>query len=191
MQAVVYSETTGEIMRSIEVPDAATATLQLLPGEAWLEGTGSWSTHVVRDRKLWPLSKPRQPPTLHHVWNRDSMSWEDVRSLEQARADRWGEIKQNRSSLVESIFSWRKYRFRMQSDFRATLSLYMAAALANEGFAVSLIDVNNAQVVFTSRMILDFGVDYADWVNNMYLESQVYRLKLEKAASKAAINKLV
>ena len=98
---VLYEPTTGEITRWGESPDL---TVHHESGSL-IEGQGEPATHYVHRGELTAYTDAQAAakaarPAARAEWSNTLMRWVDVRSLEEAQADKWNAIKARR--LIES-----------------------------------------------------------------------------------------
>ena len=122
----VYEEATGRVLRAGTMADEASARLQAQAGEAIYLGQVP-PLHFIASGK--PKSMGSQPSPVH-VFDWAAQTWIDPRTLEEIRADRWSEIKQQRDALESGGFAYLGQW--LQSDERSVLRINTRANAARE-----------------------------------------------------------
>jgi hypothetical protein len=122
----VYALDTGRVLRGGTMADEASARAQVNEGEGLHLGRVP-PNHYVGGAGLVDMGKP---PTIRHVFDWSAHDWKDPRTLDEVRADRWSEIKQQRDALETGGFAYLGQW--LQSDERSVLRINTRASAARE-----------------------------------------------------------
>lgn len=91
---VVVEAATGEPLRQVILSGDDPDELNLTAGEAAVPGAASMGTYW--DGAVW-VQKPARPAP-HSAWDPVDKLWTDPRSLEEARQEKWQEMKKARAA---------------------------------------------------------------------------------------------
>ena len=184
MQWVIYEESTGEVVKSI------TGELegQLEPGQAGVEGSASWMTHVVIGGVLTELNIPRVAPSLAHRWDRATVRWIDPRTLPQAKDDAWAHIKAERERRMTGTFTHAGNTYDIDPVNLSGASIDAREALiAGESWSQMWVLANNTVTTLTATEMIAVGRACKTVVSNFWGTSQHLRGLIEAATTIAQV----
>jgi hypothetical protein len=173
---VIYRQDNGEILRSVSC-DLYLAQAQLGAGEALTPGRGSWVTHRVVDGVVVELQAPRVPPSPSHVWSSASASWSDPRSLQQAKADKWEQIKDERTRRLTGTFDHGGHTYDIDpvNLTGAALDAQIAIAANETAWEQTWVLHDNTVVTLTAEQMIAAARACKAAVSNLWATSQYLR----------------
>lgn len=130
----------------------------------------------------------RQRPGAKFRWSNQSMSWADLRELEEVKAGKWLEIKSARNAAEHDGFTWDGSVF--DSDPDAQTKIIGATQLANINPASFLMDwtlKDNTVRTLTGAQMIAVGQALGVHVNAQHVLGRTLRQQIEAATTAAEV----
>lgn len=162
-----------------------------------VEGSGSKLTHYVNDGVLTAYSEieaatKASRPAYAINWDNTLMEWVLLDSsviLENQKAAKWVQIKQDRLSDIYSAFIFNGCTFDADKESQSLIATaVLNASLSDSSWTIDWILANNTTLAMTKSNIIDLNLAIADRTALAWARSQLLRLQLAEATTESEIN---
>lgn len=188
---IVYNNITGEILRSGTCTDEDFDVVR--SNDSAIEGLGSYYTHYISNstaieyteqQKILKSQKPKYPA----AWSNETMSWVDLRSLEQLKVSKWEEVKQARQLADESplITPYGVFDADYQSQQKIAGAVQLALMAPNT-WSIDWTLHDNSVVTLTKSQLVEVGVTLGTRTSSLYEQSRTIRDSINNAESREAL----
>lgn len=130
---------------------------------------------------LTAVEDPRPNPAC--VYNLDTNTWQDLRSLAEARVIKWNEIKNSRSFAEYSGFSWNGNIFDSDPTSQQRLTGAVTLAQLNPAFSIEWTLMDNTTITLNSADMLDVGITLGQHVTTQFSCAQALRTDIDNATT--------
>lgn len=187
-----YVEATGEIVATFSC-DAADAPLNTPTDALLIEGEHYSATGYIKDG-VFAAYTPEEAsakanrPGSKFLWSNLSMSWVDLRSLEEAKAAKWDQIKAKRNDAEWGGFAWDGSVF--DSDPLSQSRIQGAVLLANlspSSFSVDWTLKDNSVRVLSASQMVGVGEALGSHVAAQHTIGRQLRQEIENATTVEAV----
>lgn len=176
---------TGEIVSSTKVVEGApqisksggsfiVADTEYIPGKGYYS---NGSFHVI----------PESPDPIM-TFNYESLIWEDPRSLEQLKTDKWAEIKTHRDAEEFGPFVYNGMTFDGDADAQRRLMVYISVSKSalSQGieFSLEFTLANNTEVMLQANDFVAIELAKANQVAAVFAKAALLRQQITEASSK-------
>lgn len=189
---VIYNESSGAIVRhAICLPDQA--EIQRQPGERMVpHATAQPDTHYVRDGVVIAYSDAERNakvarPTHRAAWSNTTRQWADQRTLAEAKADKWEQIKRARDAAEWGGFDTPFGRFDSDPTSQGKLSGAATAAQLNPALSLDWTLADNSVVTLGAADLIAVGLLLMQHVNTVHQSGRVLRQQIEAATTNAQL----
>lgn len=197
---IVYSQSSGEILRAGRCEEAVLQLQAIGTDEAVIAADATELTHyvapggtLVQYTTQQAAAKSSPPPYPAH-WSNQTMTWVDDRSLPQVREDQWRLIKAARDAAEWGGFDTPFGRF--DSDPNSQAKIIGAAQLASialaQGapFGIEWTLQDNTSVHLDAAQMVAVGAALANHVNAVHQRGRQLRAQIEAAATIADLESI-
>lgn len=131
---------------------------------------------------------PRHQPAPYMQWNYDRAIWEDLRSLDQAKADKWQEIKRARESDRFAPFEHGGNVY--DADLRSQQNIQAAAQAAQiePDLVFDWTLHNNTVTQLGSAEVTALSVALVERTNQIYAKARQLRQKIDDANTRSQLD---
>lgn len=142
----------------------------------------------VSDGALVPMpSKPSE----NHKFNYTSKQWEDPRTLDDLKAEKWRNIKANRDSHEQGGFTWDGSVFDSDAISQQRITGAVTLAQLSTEFTMAWTLADNSVRVLSQLEMLDVGVTLGFHVATQFVRGQTLRAQIEAAVTKEEVEAIV
>jgi hypothetical protein len=119
------------------------------------------------------------------------MSWVDLRTLDQIKADQWAQIKRGRNTSEVSGFVWDGLAFQSSSGSQTRIMGAAQLAYNDPTLTVTWTLTDNTQRTFTAAEIISVSRALGEHLNNVHVKSQLLREQIDAATTKEEVQAIV
>lgn len=165
MKYTVYSIASGEVLRNIESPPDQ-ISYQIFSGEAYFEGLYEVSDFYFSGGNpvaYSPTEKAAKAnrPAYSTAWSNVTMSWNDPRSLNQAKLDKAKEIRAARDEVIFGPFEAIGYTFDgdrdAQNNFRTAYQSAVMALQYDTPYSITWTLADDSAVTLSALDVYNVG----------------------------------
>lgn len=187
-----YNPSNGEIVSTFTTDESSVANntpagASIIEGEFWASLGYIQSNAFVAYTEQQAQAK-RNRPGARFRWSNQSMSWEDLRPLDEVKADKWLEIKLARDAAEHDGFTWDGSVFDSDSDSQT--KIIGATQLANMNPASFLMDwtlKDNTVRTLTGAQMIAVGQALGVHVNAQHVLGRTLRQQIEAATTASEV----
>lgn len=168
--------------------------LQALEGETTLEGSFNADAIYLREGVVTEytpeqrLLKNTRPSNLH-IWNNQTESWDDPRTLAQAKSDAWEAIKLQRDTRMAGTFTHTGNTYDIDPVNLSGASIDAREALiAGEEWSQMWVLSDNTVVTLNAIEMIAVGRACKAVVSDLWATSQYLRGLIESATTIAEVD---
>ena len=188
MKYAIYNTATGAIARVISCP-AVDLNRQLQSGEAYLEvDGGDDASHYVEAGAM--VAKVLRPSD-DHVFDYDTKTWIDPRTLQQLKAAKWAGIKVARNKEIVSplVTNYGVFDADEKAANNITKAVVLAQTLASVGqpVAIGYTLANNTVVTLGLSEMVTVGLTLAGREQSVRNKATGLRALIESASTESAL----
>lgn len=197
---LIYSASTGEIIRS-GVCKAEDFLLQLTGvGEGVIEGEGLALTHYVQNGTVQAYTEEQKTlkatfPMHAAYWSNSSMSWVDARTLDQAKQEKWTQLKAQRDAACEAPKMTSVGLFDAyppdQNNLNKVIALVKIAAERGYPATANYTLATNERVTLTLTQLETAALEMGAQVQGLYDAFDVLRQQVNAATTKEEVTAVV
>lgn len=130
-------------------------------------------------------------PAEDYQFNYTTKEWEDPRTLETIKEDKWYEIKQARNIAEYSGFTWNNYVFDSDMVSQNRITGAVTLAQITPDFTVSWVLKDNSIKTLNATEMLEVGLALGNHVASQFAKSQALRELIDNANSKEEVKAIV
>lgn len=198
---VVYSGSSGELLRWGVCSDEDFEAAAAASGDpAVLEGVGTASTHWVQNGALLPYSveqaasKQARPP-YQSEWSNQSMSWVDLRGLDEIKRARWEMLRGERDALIAGGLTWGGSVFdsdaASQARIQGAVQLALLAQQLGTSYSVTWTLADNSMRTMSTQDILALGQALGAAIEAAFSRGQAAYTAIQQAQDAQAVEQVV
>jgi len=139
---------------------------------------------------LFETEIPRHQPAPHMQWNHDQGLWEDLRSLDEAKADKWGDVKRARELARFAPFEHGGNAY--DADLRSQQNIQAAAQAAQLDpdlvFDWTLQD--NTVTQLSASDVTALSVALVERTNQIYAKARQLRQSIDDANTRSQLDNI-
>jgi hypothetical protein len=181
----------GDVLCTLDLPNAETAALNVPEGGELVEGDAPSQTHRWNGG-FWQ-ARPAQP-SLNHTWVGSAGEWQDQRTLAQARASKWAEIKRERSKVEYGQFTWDGHTFDCdavsQSRLQGAVQIATLAATSGQSFSVDWTLADNSVLTISAADLVNVAGALAGTIIGAHTVARQLRAAIDAATTLSAIDSI-
>ncbi len=125
--------------------------------------------------------------SMAYTWDAAANQWVDTRSLPVAKQDRWGAIKEKRSTAEFAGFSWGGSTFdsdpMSQMKIAGAAQLARAAEQAGQSYSIDWTLADNTVRTLSAADVIEVGAALAAHVQSVHSTGRDLRSQIESAAT--------
>lgn len=161
------------------------ADLNTPKGLRWVEGRYKSDENFVRDGVVifYNIEQAliKSQIKLDSSWSNESFRWEDQRTLDQLKVQKWEEIKQARNS--EAFPPTAKISFGVVQSDKLSVDAMIRSSIGDDESTVEWTLSDNTIVQITRGQLKEAVTSLVDQENRAHLKSQRLRQKILSASS--------
>ncbi len=178
-KATIFKQATGEILRWGDFDDGE---IPLKSGEAAVDGVFDCYNNYIDTATLKPKGFPPKPSAIH-TFNWQSKQWEDPRTLDDLKGEKWRNIKFNREGAEYGGFTWDGSVFDSDAISQQRIAGAIQLAQMNPAFEVVWTLANNTMRTLTAQDMFAVGLALGSHVSTQFTHAQALRAQIEGAAT--------
>ncbi len=195
---LVFDINSGNVLRS--TVDAAAPQAGPGEGELNVQNVADPYSLYVLNNEVFAYSadeydRKRQRPPYSASWSNTEMCWIDGRTVEQARFDKWDEIKRERAVRETSPITVANRTFDATTDSQAKIAgavqLAQLALMAGEPFSIDWTLADNSVATLTSQELIAIGVALGTRTSAIYSTARTLRAQIDAATTAAEVEAIV
>ena len=185
--AIYFKVDTRAITKVLQAPDLGTfpdpdagelavlsEVIPSLPG--WIDEQGA--AHSMPER-----------PTFHHQINWQTKEWEDARSLDDLKAEKWESLKAERSKAEGGTFVWNGHTIDADmARLNGAATSVMIAQAAGQSYSDVWTLADNSTMPVTGSDILSMGLALAAHVSACHARGRLLRQQIENATTREEVD---
>lgn len=156
---------------------------------------GAWPDtyfYVQPDGAVAPMP---ERPSEHHVFDYDTKTWADPRTMDDHKSERWTFIKRARDQAEFSTFTWDGSVFdsdrTSQSRIQGAAQLAQIALAAGQPFSIDWTLADNTVRTLTASDMLQVGMAMGQHINECHERGRQRRQAIMDAQSIEQVNAVV
>lgn len=182
MNAIHYDPTTGQVFSVIQFGTSSIALPLPPPG---LEGSFVSSSVAIPAYFDGTTCTPiGESPSVNHEFNWVTKQWEDPRTLQDLKDEKWQAIKASRDAAEAGTFLWNGHTVDADKE---RINGAATGVLIAKGLGQVYSDVwtlaDNSTIPVTGDDILSMGVSLVQHVSACHAHGRALRQQIEDAAS--------
>ena len=187
MLFTVYKKDTGRICYSGWVNEDLIPNLledeSILLGvkhdmNGWIDSSGNFQQIPIQ-------------PSINHIFNYTTKQWEDPRTLQDYKNQKWEEIKQARSTTEYAGFNWDGSTFdsdaESQTRINGAVTLALIAKQAAQPYTVIWTLKDNTLRALSADDMIAVGLALGNHVQTVFNKGQQLQQQIEQATTKEEI----
>ena len=127
-------------------------------------------------------------PSKYHTFNYTSKVWEDQRTLQELKDQKWADIKAEREQANAAGFTWSGHIF--DSDPAAVTKISGAVQMASilgSAYSVDWTLADNSTITLNAGEMVQVGLALGMHINSNHEHARNLRATIEAATTKAAV----
>ena len=124
------------------------------------------------------------------VWSNLTMSWEDLRTLQQHKDAKWAEIKTARSTAEESGFTWEGSTFDSNQISQGRITAAVTSAQSNPSFSTDWVLSNNNVRTLNATDMIAVGQALAIHIETQFTHAQALRILINNATTAEEVDNI-
>ena len=138
-------------------------------------------------------SLPNKPFGDHFYFHWERNQWEDIRTLEQRKLDKWNEIKAERAAREFGTYTINSRTFDIdaasQDRIRSTYQLAVSAKAESEPFSITWILTDNSSITISNAdTFINIAKEILRYINSLYETSRLIRTQLFNCTTEAQVD---
>lgn len=126
------------------------------------------------------------------VWKMPERTIVDCRSLQQAKDQKWKQIKNIRTQKENSTFSYNGNEFHADKEhIPGAVQLAMMAKSAGQPFSINWTLDNNSVISLNADQMIEVGVALGTFINNLYDIARQLREEIESCSTVQDVDAIV
>lgn len=185
---VLYTLGGGEIHISGSCQDEDFAA-QEKPGLGLLEGQGTNATHYVSNGRLVEYSDEQKAakasrPQWAAQWSNEEMRWLDPRSLDQLKASKWAQLKEQRAAEEYAPLPYLDATFDADAESQQKiLGVFSFIQIAPADWSIDWTTRENTVTTLTKAQMTGLGAALLQRTNTIYTNYRAKREAVEAATT--------
>lgn len=195
MKYITYTPTTGEIKTwgecDMPIPTVSTDLI--------LEGVGTPATHYVSNGAIVAYTTAQATakaarPSFSSAWSNTAFSWNDPRTLVDAQAQTWEDIKTARDTNLAAGFTWDGSKFDSDNlsiqRIQGGVQLATIAQALGQPFSINWTLFDNSVRVLSAIEMIQVGVALGEFVQDVFNAGVGLRQQIDAATSTTTLNSI-
>lgn len=187
MQYILYKNETGQPTRTIIANDLESVKINLFDGESYIEHNHQVNIDEIYIHKGKLLHKGR-PPFAGATFCYKTQEWIDIRTVAEARAKKWAEIKVQRDEKLREPFFYNGKRYA--PDMQNIAFKNQAAMIDPASFSTIWITYDNEPIELDAKGIKELLLTLEARQSKIFHESQLLRRQIESCKTNAEVDLL-
>ena len=184
MTTYTIVDASGEILSSVDVPDAAHLTANTPAGCTAIPGEpASWNSYFKSG--AW-VAKPPSPGPIF-TWDPIAKIWSDQRTLPQAQAETWQTIQAARDAAMSANFVWDGSVFQgdaaSQTKIQGDVLAAVVASMQGQTFSASWTLFDNTQRTLSGPDMIAVGQALQASMTTAFAQGVALRAQIEAATT--------
>jgi len=147
--------------------------------------------YYVLNRSTGEIFKRDEKEFFYQVWDWNSLSWIDPRTLDDLKAQQWETIKAARTQAEYGGFTWDGSTFDSDAISQARLTGAVQLAQLNPALALDWTLASNTVRTLSAADLTAVGVALGVHVSTQFTKGQTLRAQIDAATTKEAVEAIV
>ena len=122
-------------------------------------------------------------PSEHHRFSYTTKQWEDPRSIDDLRAEKWRNIKFNRDQAERGGFTWDGSKFDSDQTSQQRIAVAVQMAQMNPAFTTVWTLADNTRRTLNAKEFFEVGRALGAHVSGIFTHAQALREQIEQACT--------
>jgi hypothetical protein len=172
--AIIYNEE-GKILSSVR-----NATALSMEGKTYIEAdvSGDLEDHYVDNGAL--QQKPEKPSDFHE-FDYQTKQW--AINIEDAKAQRWSDLKLDREDQEFGYFIWNGWEFDADADSQVRIQTAVQSAILDDAFTTTWTLRDNTTQALTAAQLKELGKALSDHIKAAHDHGRILRSQIESATT--------
>lgn len=142
----------------------------------------------IHDGKVFQIP---QKPSANHKFNYTTKQWEDPRTLDDLKAEKWRNIKFNRDQAERGGFTWDGSKFDSDPTSQQRIAVAVQMAQMNPAFTTVWTLADNSTRLLSAQDLFSVGLAMGAHVAGIFTHAQALRDQIATAATVQEVEAIV